>query len=452
MNELKQEAEMTQGVSPPETLGTEGASQLQFASDYAPLKPDGALPPAVGKDLVRRVYEKIGLSLLANLTGPGKQVPSLRGPAYIVLRSRLNDPEFRQHLRQTSIPTRHMGEKVCGFELNLYFQLCLKARGVYSHSIKPAERLRNGIPYLEPTEFARLVKRRWKPLKVAGTLKSHSDQEHLALFVLAFGLLQPDDASALVRPLLSLGVGFREFFKVQPAISGPSPAASPLGLEGVNTPLQFQPLSSLVVSHATPSSARSPPVETPCLEEASVDEDFGRRLDEFEQARGALHALQKGELPLSSAAVAHLATLRGALAACERTLLSLQGIVDRSVARWRFLRTSLMQLGAELQPEPALAGTSHGCTVGLSQRAKASVSNSERVSVTSTNSESGCSSPAWSSTTLHSAVTALWPVRLWMVPRPHSRPISLMLHPRGCPCSCSGSSRPCRPSQSHSSG
>ncbi|NPC46772.1 AAA family ATPase [Corallococcus exiguus] len=354
MTKLKQGAEMTQDVHPLGASATEVATHPQLLSDYAPLNPDGALPPAVDKELVRRVYEKVGLSLLANLTGPDRQAPSPRSPAYIVLRNRLNLPGFRQHLRQTSVPTSHKGEKVCGFELNLYFHLCLKARGVYGQSIKPAESLRNGIPYLDPKEFARLVKRHCRPLRTTGALKAYSDKEYLALFVLAFGLLQPEDAPALVRPLLSLGAGFHEFFKVRPVPSVASPTRPRLGPEVVPPHLQVQ-LHSSVGTTQEPSSAASSSLIEISPEQVLVEEDFGRRLDEFEQARGALHALLEIELPCAPAAATNLIALREAVAGCEQALLQLQQAANKTVAQWRSLRMSLKQLGAEPPPEPAIA-------------------------------------------------------------------------------------------------
>ncbi|WP_143195402.1 ATP-binding protein [Archangium sp. Cb G35] len=306
----------------------------------------------------------------------------------VALRSQLDHPGFRKKLSETTLLGDHGRTRVCSFELCLHFHLKQEARSVYTHTIKPAERIRNYIPVLDPAAFEKNVRKRWKKLSPTSILPVHSAEMQLALFVLAFGLLQPDDAPALLRPLLSLGPQFNEFFKVQSSPHGTTLVAP---ASGPRSPLlvHFPPLAEMakpavqeekalppsvtgqrlpraephrdVTAHAEPAPllarATAPTTVSPIDAGALVQpiQVLEERVTAFEHTREQLQLrLKDAAIPCTPEASAVLSRIQDSLTSCGHALIRVQPSVDAAVAGWRELRKHLAQLDSTLPPEPAL--------------------------------------------------------------------------------------------------
>lgn len=181
------------------------------AAPFAPLDPSGKLPPGVSADLVGRVYRQYRkdlspkkvlatLGVTAGLTGRAEQ-----------LRAALDDPAARAALTARDEIVRP------AFHEAVYQWLRATPVGEQVHdlAIHRAVRLEDDRAFLDPARFAEEVgKHRERLATPADPIAPLSEAEALALYSLAFGLLQAADAAALVATVTELGPGFRAWFGV----------------------------------------------------------------------------------------------------------------------------------------------------------------------------------------------------------------------------------------------
>ncbi len=185
-----------------------------IVSPFAPLNPDGPLAPGVTEAIVSSAYRAFRPDLrpkqvLASLNiRPGLEQASR------VLRRALDRPDARAGERDAP-------EESGRPPLFLALYVLLKdhlasADHVYREIVQPAERDRENRTFLDPGTFGQRVAQstpRFQP--AADAIPAGSEAEALALFALAYALLQPEDAAAIVAPVAEVGEGFRRFFGIE---------------------------------------------------------------------------------------------------------------------------------------------------------------------------------------------------------------------------------------------
>ena len=197
---------------------TSGATGQRPSSVYAPLDPESALPPGLDERVVANSYKATGVLPKRVLLELG--IRRYNETAAIRLRKALDDPDARARLSRPISKVRSLHQAIYALLINQPAY-----RSVYKRLVKPSELVRreSGRPRvteLNPVEFeARVTADQldcsWSDREVG----SQSDEEGLALFALAYGLLQPGDAPRILAPILAIGASFREFFGVTGDVS-----------------------------------------------------------------------------------------------------------------------------------------------------------------------------------------------------------------------------------------
>jgi len=190
---------------------SEPDNTVSVSSPYAPVTPDGPLPASLSEAIVSSAYRAIRPDLRA------KQVLATLGirpgleQASRVLRRAVDRPDARagdgDAPEATARPPLYLA---------LYVLLRdHRASGdyVYREIVKPAERERDELTYLDPGVFGeRVALAAARFQAVVDPIAPDTEAEALALFALAYGLLQPDGAAAIVAAVAALGVPFQRFF------------------------------------------------------------------------------------------------------------------------------------------------------------------------------------------------------------------------------------------------
>jgi hypothetical protein len=179
------------------------APPKRFTSTYAPLTPDGPLPPGVSEDTVTAAYRSVQLRPKLALITMG--IKTFIGSPTSRLRQAVDRPDARRERRGD----RHRPS----FHEALYGSLRAQSHdteSVYARFVEPAERTEGERTFLDVPRFRELVHTHWRE---GPEVRSLGDEgETLALFAFAFALLQPQDAYAILEPLLECGPAFQEFF------------------------------------------------------------------------------------------------------------------------------------------------------------------------------------------------------------------------------------------------
>ncbi len=232
---------------------------------YAPLNPEGPLPPAITTALVRLVYKHTGVWPSRVLQAAGISSPQDSDEQF---RKHLDDPAFRKKLTLLKVTNFRRKAVTACFHEQLYCYLRdvrSARRGIYEEVIKRSLEYRNsGGWFLLPERFRDAVATIRRKQGTA-TIQPESPEELLALFVVAFGLLQPEEAERFVQVLLPLGSGFAEFFGVKPSPVEPpgvepSPAPSP-PVAALSSALRAAPAPTAAPANEPP--APSVPAPTP---------------------------------------------------------------------------------------------------------------------------------------------------------------------------------------------
>jgi hypothetical protein len=184
---------------------------VSLSSPYAPITPDGPLPPALTEAIVSSAYRAFRPDLRAKHVLATLGIKPGQEQANRVLRRALDRPESRAG--ESDAP-----DSVVRPPLFLALYVLLKdhlasADHVYKAMVQPAERERDGLTFLDVAIFRQGIEREADRFRdVTETIPAGSEAEGLALFALAYGLLQPDDAAAIVEAVAAAGTPFRRFF------------------------------------------------------------------------------------------------------------------------------------------------------------------------------------------------------------------------------------------------
>lgn len=209
---------MTGAVSEPLNLPS------TVCSPFAPISPDGPLPPGLDARTVSGVFHSLGVppKKVLGLFGVHRYV----GTAAARLRRVLDDPDARMRCFE------HNDRPLGPFHARLYFHLLEQdfAQSVYRRVVQPAETEDHSEGFkrvfLDPVRFGQNVARDLADrVNQQGSIEAFSEEEALCLFALAFALLQPTDAQAIVAPLAAAGPLFARFFGIA---GGESAAAQEL--------------------------------------------------------------------------------------------------------------------------------------------------------------------------------------------------------------------------------
>ncbi len=192
---------------------SQSPATVSLVSTYAPLTPDGPLPPSVTESMISSAYRAVRPDLRA------KQVLATLGirpgleQANRVLRRALDRPDAR-----AGNADRPEASERPPLYLALYVWLkdqLASADYVYREIVKPAEHERDELTFLDPTTFRDRIAAQSSRFAGVTEIAAGSEPEALALFALAYGLLQPAEAAAIVEPVASLGLPFRRFFGIE---------------------------------------------------------------------------------------------------------------------------------------------------------------------------------------------------------------------------------------------
>jgi len=190
---------------------SETASDRRFTSVYAPLVPSGPLPPGVTEEAVANAYKSFSSMrpkrvLLTLGIKHARELPAQR------LRKAIDRPEARlarkEDKKEKRRPFFHEA-------LYSYLKKSPQGRNVYARLVEPAEYTVDEHTYLDAARFRSLIEaEKAQTGDVSYPISPRTENEALALFALAFGLLEPEDSYAILEPLLLMGAGFRQFFGI----------------------------------------------------------------------------------------------------------------------------------------------------------------------------------------------------------------------------------------------
>lgn len=277
---------------------------------FAPVHRRGRLPPGFDVDALRRALSP--QEVTRALKALGVRDPVLVGDRAAGLRQRLD----RYELRATALAK---GSKGPDYLYTFVYRAASRAPGgkpTYKRLIQPAEHKRSGKWYLNATTFEALVARNAKLIHADLPIAPDSAAEYLAWFVLAYGLLQPNDGPQLVRSLAARWSEYADYFgwsdpdegtTLVDMVSPPPPSVAPEVAERV---------SIVAVSGASPATTPQPSRET------SDDGSPGALLDQIrdtlmrtcEMNESVRDTLSNGEVP-SPESLASLASARDSVKA-----------------------------------------------------------------------------------------------------------------------------------------
>ena len=175
-------------------------------TSFAPFDPTGPLPPGVTAEQVALVYRS--MDLRPKLVLYSLDIKSFTGLPAVRLRRALDTPAAR---RERS--GEQGGRQRPSFHDALYLAMrerSVESDGVYATIVELAEKTESDRTFLDAALFATQITT--APNLDAATIAPESREETLALFALAFALLQPDDATAIVAPVMARSAALRTFF------------------------------------------------------------------------------------------------------------------------------------------------------------------------------------------------------------------------------------------------
>jgi hypothetical protein len=182
-----------------------------FFSPYAPLNPEGPLPPGLDERVVANAYKATRVLPKRVLVELG--IRRYTETAAVRLRKALDNPAARARLSSPASRVKPLHQAIYSL---LRSQPAYRA--VYKRLVEPSEvevRQESGekVWELDPAEFtARVTADQLDSSWSASEVTAQSDEEALVLFALAYALLQPEDAQKILAPVLGIGESFREFF------------------------------------------------------------------------------------------------------------------------------------------------------------------------------------------------------------------------------------------------
>ena len=178
---------------------------------FAPLNPEGLLPPGLSEEHVASAYRSYRRDLrpkkILKLLGVNDQAPVNKTD----LRREMDNPNSRRGQGRDGTTT---AAPPLFDVLYLWLQQQQWATNAYDGIVTPAEVIADDRVFLDARQFDAEVKTCEKSFEggLSDSLERCSFPEALALFALAYALLQPDDADAIVTSLTGLGANFQRFF------------------------------------------------------------------------------------------------------------------------------------------------------------------------------------------------------------------------------------------------
>ena len=173
---------------------------------FAPFDPDGPLPPGVTAENVALAYRS--MDLRPKLVLYSLDIKSFTGLPAPRLRRALDHPAARRER------TGGHGERQRpAFHDALYNAMrerSVESDGVYATIVEPSEKTDNERTFLDAAAFATHIKA--APALDAASIEAGSREETVALFALAFALLQPEDAVRILEPVMARSAALRAFF------------------------------------------------------------------------------------------------------------------------------------------------------------------------------------------------------------------------------------------------
>jgi len=148
--------------------------------------------------------------------------------ASATLRAAVDDPDFRNGRQDKR--SRRLVPTFCS-ALYKYLGSTVNGRNVHARVVAPAEFKMDDLVFLDPVKFAlSMDAERAAAGEAPSAIAPSSEEEAIALFALAFALLQPDEAREISNPVLSLGARYEEFFSVTEAVEfrGQTVRSSPI--------------------------------------------------------------------------------------------------------------------------------------------------------------------------------------------------------------------------------
>lgn len=173
---------------------------------FAPFDPAGALPPGVTAEHVALAYRS--MDLRPKLVLYSLDIKSFTGLPATRLRRALDNPAARRERTGG-----HHERQRPSFHDSLYNAMrerSVESDGVYATIVLPSEKSENDRTFLDAAAFATHVAAAAN--LDAATIEPDSREETLALFALAFALLQPEDAAAILEPVMAKSAALRGFF------------------------------------------------------------------------------------------------------------------------------------------------------------------------------------------------------------------------------------------------
>jgi len=182
-----------------------------ISSRYSPLNPKGPLPPGVTARVVRNAYKTIPIRprLVLSLA----KIPIKLSSPNVTLREALDSPDVRDRLEKLNYKNKSLAFHQLLYDATIISKV---GRGLNKRLINPSIDIdEQGLSFLNTTRFnVSLITEMGGFDTNIDNLEPGSTEEALALFALAFALLQPKDADKIIRPVLELGYGFITFFGV----------------------------------------------------------------------------------------------------------------------------------------------------------------------------------------------------------------------------------------------
>ena len=174
-----------------------------MTSEFAPLHPNGPLPPGVTDAIIADAYRKLRpdlkpkkiLRLLGHRISTIASTDALRQR----LRKTLDDRRARQQPLADDVPPFH--EVIYSWVKEQDW-----AKAIYKAVVSQAEVDRDKKVFLDPKQFGRFLQEHGPNLssQETDTQFDKSQSQALTFFVLAFGLLQPDDAYDMAAALIAV--------------------------------------------------------------------------------------------------------------------------------------------------------------------------------------------------------------------------------------------------------
>ncbi len=191
----------------------------RFESDFVPFDAEGPLPPGLRAAVVEKAFRHIGLKpkTVLNIL----KIRSSREPSATLLRRALDRAAHRDAVSRS--------ERVAGGNkfLDVFGIYCTQAHGGSTGGVRVVQEratfLADKKMYADPEKLEASVSGERDYLADIGAIEPDSEHENIAILLLAFGMLQPEQVHELLSPVLRLAPAWREWFGVREVVGSDTP-------------------------------------------------------------------------------------------------------------------------------------------------------------------------------------------------------------------------------------